>query len=73
MVTDTWFWVSAGVNANSPMFGQLATEEKTTEITAIPDMIDLKGDTATVDVMGCQTGICGRFTFYPSTDEGEFA
>ena len=41
-------------------FGQVKTEEKSNEITAIPellDMLDLKGMIITIDAMGCQKKI----------------
>jgi hypothetical protein len=44
--------VSAWVNEHNLTLGQLATEEHSNEITAIPlllDMIDIKGDTVTID------------------------
>jgi predicted transposase YbfD/YdcC len=43
--------------------GQLATEAHSNEITAIPlllDMIDIKGDTVTIDAIGCQTEIAAK-------------
>jgi predicted transposase YbfD/YdcC len=49
--------VSAWVNENNLALGQVATEEKSNEITAVPkllDLIDVSGDTITVDAMGCQ-------------------
>ena len=49
--------VSAWVGENHIVFGQLATEAKSNEITAIPKllkMLDLKGATVTIDAMGCQ-------------------
>jgi predicted transposase YbfD/YdcC len=52
--------VSAWVNENSLVLGELATEEKSNEITAIPellDLIDVGGDTITIDAMGCQKEI----------------
>jgi predicted transposase YbfD/YdcC len=52
--------VSAWVNENNLVLGQLATEEKSNEITAIPELlnlIDVKGDTITIDAMGCQKEI----------------
>jgi predicted transposase YbfD/YdcC len=55
--------VSAWVNENSLTLGQLATEAHSNEITAIPlllDMIDIKGDTVTIDAMGCQTEIAAK-------------
>ena len=44
--------VSAWVNENNLVLGQVATEEKSNEITAIPellDLIDISGDTITID------------------------
>ena len=55
--------VSAWVNEGSMTLGQAETEERGNEITAIPrllDMLDIKGDTATIDAMGCQTGIAAK-------------
>jgi predicted transposase YbfD/YdcC len=55
--------VSAWVGEQDLVLGQLATEEKSNEITAIPqvlDMIDIKGDVVTIDAMGCQTAIAQR-------------
>jgi len=42
--------------------GQVETEERSNEITAIPrllDLLDIRG-TATIDAMGCQTGIAAK-------------
>ena len=55
--------VSAWVNDNNLILGQLATEAHSNEITAIPqllDMIEIKGDTVTIDAMGCQTEIASK-------------
>jgi predicted transposase YbfD/YdcC len=55
--------VSAWVNEHNLTLGQLATEEHSNEITAIPlllDMIDIQGDTVTIDAMGCQTAIASK-------------
>jgi predicted transposase YbfD/YdcC len=52
--------VRAWVNENNMVLGQLATEEKRNEITAIPellDLIDVSGDTITIDAAGCQKEI----------------
>ena len=49
--------VSAWVADNHITLGELAVEEKSNEITAIPellDMIDVKGDIVTIDAIGCQ-------------------
>ena len=52
--------VSAWVNAENITLGQLATDSHSNEITAIPrllDVLDIAGDTVTIDAMGCQTAI----------------
>jgi len=52
--------VSAWCNELGMTLGQIATEEKSNEITAIPqllDRIDIEGDTVTIDAMGCQKKI----------------
>ena len=54
--------VSAFVEANKVVLGQLATDCKSNEITAIPKllgMLSLKGRTVTIDAMGCQREIAG--------------
>ena len=55
--------VSAWVAEHQITLGQLATEEKSNEITAIPeliDMLDIEGSTVTVDAMGCQKQIAAK-------------
>jgi predicted transposase YbfD/YdcC len=52
--------VSAWAAANRLVLGQVAVDDKSNEITAIPlllDMLDLHGATVTIDAMGCQTAI----------------
>ncbi len=52
--------VSAWASANRLSLGQLATEEKSNEITAIPELLaflELKGCIVSIDAMGCQTAI----------------
>ena len=52
--------VHAWAAQNQLLLGQLATEEKSNEITAIPmllKLLDLKGAVVTIDAMGCQTKI----------------
>jgi predicted transposase YbfD/YdcC len=52
--------ISAWCEANSLVLGQLATEEKSNEITAIPrllEMLDVNGAVVTIDAMGCQKAI----------------
>lgn len=55
--------VSAWGSDNGVVFGQLAVDEKTNEITAIPrllEMLAIKGLIVTIDAMGCQKNIAGR-------------
>lgn len=55
--------VSAWVAEHQITLGQLATEEKSNEVTAIPellDMLDVKGSTVTIDAMGCQKQIAAK-------------
>jgi predicted transposase YbfD/YdcC len=55
--------VSAFVRENAMVFGQLAVEDKSNEITAIPkllDLIDVKGAVVTIDAMGCQRDIAQK-------------
>jgi len=52
--------VSAFVCGHGITLGQWKTEEKSNEITAIPeliDVLDLKGATVTLDAMGCQKDV----------------
>lgn len=52
--------VSAFVTTNQTVLGQLATDAKSNEITAIPKllaMLDIAGLTVTIDAMGCQRQI----------------
>ena len=55
--------VSAWVSAYGPCFGQLATDAKSNEITAIPKLLallDLDGATVTIDALGCQKAIAAQ-------------
>lgn len=55
--------VSAWASKNKILLGQVKTAEKSNEITAIPellDMIDVKGSTVTIDAMGCQKEIAKK-------------
>jgi len=55
--------VSAWVSENNITLGELAVDEKSNEITAIPellDLIDIEGDIVTIDAMGCQTDIAEK-------------
>lgn len=52
--------VSAWCNANEMVLGQLAVDEKSNDITAIPrllELIDIAGAVVTIDAMGCQKEI----------------
>jgi predicted transposase YbfD/YdcC len=52
--------VSAWATHNRVVLGQLQTEEKSNEITAIPELLnvlDVKGCSVTIDAMGCQKAI----------------
>jgi len=52
--------ISAWATRNGLILGQMKTEEKSNEITAIPEllkMIDVSGRTITIDAMGCQREI----------------
>ena len=55
--------VSAWASAHGLALGQVATEEKSNEITAIPallDRIDVQGAVVTIDAMGCQKDIAQK-------------
>jgi len=55
--------VSAWVAEHQISLGQLAIEEKSNEVTAIPellDMLEVKGSTITIDAMGCQKQIAAK-------------
>ena len=55
--------VSAFVQANSLVLAQVAVEDKSNEITAIPqllELLDLKDATVTIDAMGCQRDIARK-------------
>ena len=55
--------VSAWASANRLVLGQVQTEEKSNEITAIPkllDLLSLKGCIVTIDAMGCQKAIAAK-------------
>ena len=55
--------VSAFVSENKLVLGQIATQSKSNEITAIPKllaMLNLTGLTVTIDAMGCQREIAGQ-------------
>jgi hypothetical protein len=55
--------VSAWATENGLSLGQLATDEKSNEITVIPELIDrmdVNGAIVTIDAMGCQEDIAQR-------------
>jgi predicted transposase YbfD/YdcC len=55
--------VSAWIANNQLTLGQVATAEKSNEITAIPkllELLDIRGATVTVDAMGCQREIAEK-------------
>jgi predicted transposase YbfD/YdcC len=55
--------VSAWATENGLSLGQLATDEKSNEITVIPELIariDVKGAIVTIDAMGCQKDIAQK-------------
>src|SRR5512147_468842 len=55
--------VSAWASANRLVLGQVKTDDKSNEITAIPDLLkllDVKGCIVTIDAMGCQRAIAAQ-------------
>lgn len=57
--------VSAWANSSQLVLGQLATEEKSNEITAVPallELLDIEGCTVTADAMSCQKEIISKIT-----------
>lgn len=57
--------VSAWANSNKLVIGQVKTEEKSNEITAIPELLqilEIKGCIVTIDAMGCQKEIAKNIT-----------
>lgn len=55
--------ISAFSTMNSVVLGQIKTAEKSNEITAIPElvnMLDIKGKLITTDAMGCQKDIANK-------------
>ena len=55
--------VSAWSEANSLILGQIKTEQKTNEITAIPELLEallLSGTIITIDAMGSQKSIAKK-------------
>jgi len=76
------FLVSAWSVQNGVSLGQLATEEKSNEITAIPELIaniDVSGAIVTIDAAGCQKNIAsqiidggGDYIFSLKGNQGNF-
>lgn len=57
------YMVSAWANENKLVLGQRKVDEKSNEITAIPELLDvliLAGCIVTIDAMGCQTAIAKK-------------
>ena len=55
--------VSAWAGASGLVLGQVAVDDKSNEITAIPvllRLLDLEGCTVTIDALGCQTAIAAQ-------------
>lgn len=55
--------VSAWAGSNRLILGQVKTDEKSNEITAIPELLrvlDIRGCIVTIDAMGCQKKIAGQ-------------
>jgi predicted transposase YbfD/YdcC len=55
--------VSAWATANHISLGQVVTDQKSNEITAIPkllELLEIQGSLVTIDAMGCQTEIAGK-------------
>lgn len=71
--------VSAFVSGNRMVFGQLAVDDKSNEITAIPrllELLDVRGATVTIDAMGCQKNIAqqiveGQGHYYLAVKENQ--
>lgn len=63
--------VSALCNSHSLVIGQVKTEEKSNEITAIPELLDMlyiKGCIVTIDAMGCQRKIAEKIVVECKSD-----
>ena len=61
--TDFVHMVSAWSTANGVVLGQVKTDDKSNEITAIPELLrllDIKGCIVTTDAMGAQKGIAAQ-------------
>jgi predicted transposase YbfD/YdcC len=59
--------VSAWANARQMVLGQVKVDDKSNEITAIPELLDeldIEGDIVTIDSMGCQKNIAEKIIGY---------
>jgi predicted transposase YbfD/YdcC len=59
--------VSAWCSENNLVMGQVKTKDKSNEITAIPELLDLlliKGAIVTIDAMGCQKDIATKIAIH---------
>jgi len=57
--------VSVWASETQITLGEIAVDEKSNEITAIPEVlniVDISGDIVTIDAMGCQKEITGKIT-----------
>ncbi len=63
--------VSAWATANHVSLGQMVTDAKSNEITAIPqllELIEISGALVTIDAMGCQTEIAQQIVAHDADD-----
>lgn len=63
--------VSAWCSENKLVLGQVKTDEKSNEITAIPELLDMlfiKGAIVTIDAMGCQKDIAEKIVHDAKAD-----
>ncbi len=52
--------VSAFATANELVLGQIKINDKSNEITAIPELLEIRGCLVTIDAMGCQRDIAKK-------------
>lgn len=65
--------VSAWCSSDKLVLGQVKTDEKSNEITAIPELLDMlfiKGCIVTTDAMGCQKDIAKKIEEYRTIEKG---
>lgn len=63
--------VSAWCSSDKLVLGQVKTDEKSNEITAIPELLDMlfiKGAIVTIDAMGCQKDIAKKIVIEKKSD-----